>query len=317
MFLLIVTDAERLFAKLIYGYETVFSSGFEFAFITLAPPKVRSRVVFKRGDFMKGVSTSSQEDHFSTSLFAMRELAINPPFGVALSSPEKAVQTPTGLSYYRAKRVLDIALTVLALLFTWPLFLIIALVIRLDSRGSAVYKQERVGSRCHLVEGRVFWERYTFTMYKFRSMYQGSASSSHEAFMKKLINDELDEQDLSTPKVYKLTNDTRVTRVGRFLRATSLDELPQIFNVLKGDMSLVGPRPAIGYEVANYKQWHYKRLAAKPGVTGYWQVKGRSNVSFHKMVELDLHYITHQSIRLDLNILFLTVTQVLRRRGAV
>lgn len=267
---------------------------------------------------MKGGNTSLQEDHFSTSQIAIRDLATNPSFGVASANSEIAVQTPTVASYYRAKRALDIALSVLALLFTWPLFLIIALAIRMDGSGSVIYKQERVGSRFRLVDGRVFWERYSFTMYKFRSMYRGSASSLHEAFMKKLINDEPEEQeDISTPKVYKMTNDTRVTRVGRFLRATSLDELPQIFNVLKGDMSLVGPRPALNYEVENYKEWHYKRLSAKPGVTGYWQVKGRSNVSFHRMVELDIYYITHQSIRLDLNILFLTVAQVLRRHGAI
>lgn len=267
---------------------------------------------------MRGGNTNLQEDSFRPSLTAMSDLAINPSLGVASANSEGTVQTLTRLSYYRAKRALDIALTVLALLFTWPLFLIIALAIRMDSSGSLIYKQERVGSRFRLVDGRVFWERYSFTMYKFRSMYQGSVSSAHEAFMKKLINDEPEEQeDVSTPKVYKMTNDTRVTRVGCFLRATSLDELPQIFNVLKGDMSLVGPRPAIGYEVENYKEWHYKRLSAKPGVTGYWQVKGRSNVSFHKMVELDIHYITYQSIWLDLKILFLTVTQVLRRHGAV
>lgn len=238
--------------------------------------------------------------------------------GTSRSVLEEVTPLPTKVTYYQAKRLLDVSLAVLALLVTWPFLLLIALAIRLDSKGDVVYKQERVGSRSRVIDSHVFWESYTFTMYKFRSMYQGSPTSSHEAFMKELINeDPVQPENLSKPKVYKITNDARITRVGHFLRTTSLDELPQIFNVLRGDMSLVGPRPAIPYEVDNYKDWHFGRLHTKPGITGYWQVGGRSNVSFHKMVELDIRYVEHQSTWLDLKILFSTVAQVLRRHGAV
>ena len=241
---------------------------------------------------------------------------MKPYFNETFPNLERIPQKSSELTYYQLKRAFDICLTVAILLLLWPLFLAVALAVRLDSEGSVLFKQERVGSRARIVEGRIFWEPYTFTMYKFRSMYQGCASSSHEAFMKKLINEERSET-ASAPKVYKMDNDDRVTRVGRFLRATSLDELPQIFNVLKGDMSLVGPRPALQYEVDSYKDWHYGRLSAQPGVTGYWQVKGRSNVSFHTMVELDIYYVNHKSIWLDLRILVATVFQVVRRDGAV
>lgn len=242
---------------------------------------------------------------------------MKPYFNETYPDLEHASQKSSELTYYQIKRAFDICLTVAVLLLLWPLFVAVALAVRLDSKGAVLFKQERVGSRARIVEGRIFWEPYTFTMYKFRSMYQGCASSSHEAFMKKLINEEETPADGTTPKIYKMDNDARITRVGRFLRATSLDELPQIFNVLRGDMSLVGPRPALQYEVDSYKDWHYGRLSAQPGVTGYWQVKGRSNVSFHTMVELDIYYVNHKSVWLDLRILVATAVQVVRREGAV
>ena len=190
---------------------------------------------------------------------------MKPYFNETYPDLERIPQKSSELTYYQIKRVFDICLTVTVMLLLWPLFLAVALAIRLDSKGSVLFKQERVGSRARVVEGRIFWEPYTFTMYKFRSMYEGCASSSHEAFMKKLIN-EVEEKpaDGAAPKIYKMDNDDRITRVGRFLRATSLDALPQIFNVLRGDMSLVGPRPALQYEVDSYKDWHIRSLSAQP-----------------------------------------------------
>ncbi len=241
---------------------------------------------------------------------------MKPYFNERYADVEHTPYKSSELTYHQIKRVFDVCATVAVLLLLWPLFLAVALAVRLDSKGAVLFKQERVGSRARIIEGRIFWEPYTFTMYKFRSMYEGCASSSHEAFMKKLITEE-DPGEGAGLKVYKMDNDVRITRVGRFLRATSLDELPQIFNVLRGDMSLVGPRPALQYEVDSYKDWHYGRLSAQPGVTGYWQVKGRSNVSFHTMVELDIYYVNHKSVWLDLRILVATVVQVVRREGAV
>lgn len=220
--------------------------------------------------------------------------------------------------YFVTKRFLDVTIVLLLLILTSPIFLAVALAVRADGRGSVFYKQERVGSRRRVDGGVVLWEQYTFTMYKFRSMYEGSSSALHQEFVRALIAGPSEKDAEATVKaVYKLTDDPRVTRVGTFLRATSLDELPQLINILRGDMSLVGPRPALQYEVDSYANWHLGRLSAKPGLTGYWQVNGRSTVSFNRMVELDIHYTKHQSLLLDLKILLATVGHVLRRHGAV
>ena len=206
------------------------------------------------------------------------------------------------------KRAMDIAGSGLMLTCCTPLFLLIALAIKASSKGPVLFRQQRVGQH-----GR------QFTFLKFRSMHANNDPGVHKEHALKLIAGEW-EGERSTGKsegVYKLTNDARVTRVGRLLRKTSLDELPQLLNVLKGDMSLVGPRPPIPYELAAYQTWHRRRvLEVKPGITGLWQVTGRSRVKFDDMVRLDLRYAASWSPWLDAKILLLTPLAVIKGTGA-
>jgi len=206
------------------------------------------------------------------------------------------------------KRLMDIVGSFLLLLLCAPLLFIIAVAIKMTSRGPVLFRQQRIGQN---------GQRFTFL--KFRSMFVDNDHSVHQEFVKKLIASE--EADENSPKdgqgVYKLTNDKRVTRVGKILRRTSLDELPQFLNVLHGEMSLVGPRPAIPYELAAYQTWHRRRvLEVKPGITGLWQVTGRSTVKFDEMVRLDLRYATSWTPWLDFRILLLTPLAVIRGSGA-
>ena len=205
------------------------------------------------------------------------------------------------------KRSIDIlgsaAITTLCL----PLFVSIAIAVRLSSRGPILFRQQRVGQ---------FGQIFTFL--KFRSMVVDNDHSVHKEYVTKMIAEGTDVEPKARGKqVYKLTNDKRVTPIGRFLRRTSLDELPQLINVLKGDMSLVGPRPPIPYELAAYQTWHRRRvLEVKPGITGLWQVTGRSRVKFDEMVRLDLRYATSWSPWLDLKILVMTPLAVIKGSGA-
>lgn len=194
-----------------------------------------------------------------------------------------------------AKRIFDLTGSLLILPFFLLLYPFIALAIKLDSRGPVLLKQQRIGR-----------EEKPFRYYKFRSMVQGA-----EKQLPKLMK----YNEVSGP-VFKMKNDPRVTRTGQFLRKTSLDELPQILNVLKGDMSLVGPRPPLPNEVKKYTREQRKRLTIKPGITGPWQVSGRSKVGFDEWVRLDLYYIQHWSLLLDLTILLKTVRAVVSRKGA-
>jgi lipopolysaccharide/colanic/teichoic acid biosynthesis glycosyltransferase len=202
------------------------------------------------------------------------------------------------------KRVIDVfgSLTALALLS--PVFLLIAIAIKLTSKGSVLFKQKRVGQ--YGVE---------FTFVKFRSMYFDNDPRIHQDYVRQLI---AGRHDCKQPSgVYKLQHDPRITPLGRFLRRTSLDEIPQFFNVLRGDMSLVGPRPPLPYEAEAYDIWHRRRFfEAKPGITGLWQVRGRSKVTFEEMVRLDIRYMRDWSIGLDLKILFETPRVVLFGKGA-
>jgi lipopolysaccharide/colanic/teichoic acid biosynthesis glycosyltransferase len=206
------------------------------------------------------------------------------------------------------KRAVDTLVSTMLTLALLPLFVVIALAVKLSSKGPILFRQQRVGQ---------FGQ--TFTFLKFRSMQVNNDHSIHQEFVKKLIA-----QDTSPcvagrkdQGVYKLTNDKRVTRVGKFLRRTSLDELPQLINVMRGDMSLVGPRPPIPYELAAYQTWHRRRvLEVKPGITGLWQVTGRSRVKFDEMVRLDLRYATTWTPWLDLKILLLTPLAVIKGSGA-
>jgi exopolysaccharide biosynthesis polyprenyl glycosylphosphotransferase len=208
--------------------------------------------------------------------------------------------SPTGLAL---KRYIDIFGSLLAIALLSPLFLAIAVLVRLTSKGPVLFRQVRIGQY-----------GVPFTFYKFRSMYENAESTIHEKYVATFING-VDSND--TNGVFKINNDPRVTRIGRFLRKTSLDELPQFFNVLSGKMSLVGPRPPIPYEVKAYTRWHrHRMLQAKPGITGLWQVSGRSRVRFDEMVRLDLRYAAEQSIWLDLSIIARTPRAVFSGRGA-
>ncbi len=193
------------------------------------------------------------------------------------------------------KRVMDIVASVLALIVFSPLFLAIVVAIKLTSKGPMIFRQERLGQ---------FGKSFTFL--KFRSMYENNDPTIHEEFMKHVIHGEYKDGN-DGKAVYKMKDDPRITKVGRFLRHTSLDELPQFINVLKGDMSLVGPRPPLAYECQQYDLWHRRRvLEVKPGITGLWQVNGRSRVRFDDMVRLDLRYVRTCSLWLDIRILLQT-----------
>ena len=206
-----------------------------------------------------------------------------------------------------AKRVMDIAGSLLALLFFLPLLLVIAIAVKLTSRGPVLFCQQRIGQY-----GR------KFRFLKFRSMCVNNDPAIHREFVMRFIaNQNGCSQASQGQSPYKLVADPRVTPVGRFLRRTSLDELPQFLNVLIGDMSLVGPRPPLPYEVERYQVWHRTRLmAAKPGITGLWQVAGRSRVKFDDMVRMDLRYATSWSLWLDIKILLQTPHAVFSGNGA-
>ena len=207
---------------------------------------------------------------------------------------------------YAGKRIFDCLFAALALLVLAPLLLLVALAIALDSPGPAIHRQKRLG------RGGV-----PFTFYKFRSMWSDVDHRIHRDFVLGLIRDGDAQPAPPGSNPYKLSGDARITRVGRFIRKTSIDELPQLFNVLRGDMSLVGPRPPLPYEAANYEPWHLRRiLGIQPGLTGLWQVEGRSRVGFNEMVRMDLRYLRKCSFGLDLRILVRTVRVVLTCYGA-
>ena len=193
------------------------------------------------------------------------------------------------------KRALDVAVSVGGLALLSPLFLAVALAIRLDSPGPIFFRQKRVGA-----------DEKVFLCYMFRSMYEGAER----------LQDELEPLNGAGGPVFKIKDDPRVTPVGRFLRRWSLDELPQLVNVLKGEMSLVGPRPLPVRDFHRMEEAHKRRLGAVPGMTGYWQISGRSNLSFEEMVRLDLYYIENWSLSFDVKIILRTLGTVLRREGA-
>jgi exopolysaccharide biosynthesis polyprenyl glycosylphosphotransferase len=205
------------------------------------------------------------------------------------------------------KRTSDIVISALALIVTAPLWVVVAILIKRDSRGPVFFRQERVG-----MDGRVF------LCLKFRTMLADADDSVHRKAYKQNIAGETTANagDDERPVYGKVANDTRITRVGRWLRRSSLDELPQLINVLRGDMSIVGPRPPIPYEVHEYDVWHRKRLDMKPGITGLWQVSGRNRLTFEQMVKVDLFYIENWSIWLDLKIILLTIPALWRDEGA-
>ena len=212
--------------------------------------------------------------------------------------------------YPWVKRLLDIILAGTALVLLAPVFALVAVAIKLDSPGPVIFRQQRVRGDQPLDAEHP--EEHTFTFYKFRSMVHNADPSVHQKYVQAAIRGELKRESNG---LYKLNGDKRITRVGRFLRRTSLDELPQLWNVLRGDMSLVGPRPAMPYEVGLYKPWHRARLSVTPGLTGLWQVAGRNRLSFDEMVEVDLVYVRRRSLRLDLAIILRTIPAVLAGTG--
>ncbi len=202
---------------------------------------------------------------------------------------------PTGWYLRFGKRALDVLGAVFALVVASPVIAVLALLIRIESRGPVFYKSTRIGRG-----GR------PFTFYKLRSMVKDADRKRHKIA-------HMNEAD---GPIFKIARDPRITRVGRFIRTTSLDEIPQFYNVLIGDMSLVGPRPPIPEEVAQYEPWQLRRLDVRPGITCLWQISGRSRIGFQEWMRLDLEYIRHQSLALDLKILLRTIPAVLSREGA-
>ena len=203
------------------------------------------------------------------------------------------------------RRSFDLLVAGVLILLLSPILIGVALAVRLDSRGPALFRQRRVGYR-----------DAEFTLFKFRSMRVDADPKGHQEYVTALIKGEETAPEDGRETLYKLAVDNRITPVGRWIRRWSLDELPQLFNVVRGDMTLVGPRPAIPYEVAEYPTWYRDRFAVKPGLTGYWQVSGRSERTYEEMVRLDIEYAERRSIGLDLSILLKTPWVVLSRKGA-
>jgi exopolysaccharide biosynthesis polyprenyl glycosylphosphotransferase len=191
----------------------------------------------------------------------------------------------TNYTYTFAKRTLDLILSLMGVICVSPVFLIVGLIIKLDSRGPIIFSQKRIGK-----DGK------EFNMYKFRSMVINA-----EELKKKLI----DKNEVSGP-MFKMKDDPRITKIGKFIRKTSIDELPQLINVLKGEMSLVGPRPSLPKEVAEFEPWMMRRLEVKPGLTCYWQVSGRSSIGFEEWMRLDVKYIEEKSMWVDIKLIFKT-----------
>ena len=218
-------------------------------------------------------------------------------------TPEQKTSMLRGPGYQRLKRAFDIMITLLLLPICCVLLLLIALAIKLYSPGPIFYRQERIGKNGKL-----------FKMYKFRSMHVDNNSQAHRQFMQQMIRGNLRPEDVGL-KVMKLKDDPRVTRPGKLLRMISLDELPQFINVLLGDMSIVGPRPPLPYEVELYEDWHKRRFDVLPGITGLWQVTAHNQVPFDEMVRIDLNYIQSMNFWLDLKIIVLTPLEMLRGKG--
>jgi len=213
--------------------------------------------------------------------------------------------------FHFTKRSIDIISSIVAFIIFSPLFLIIPVLIKITSKGPVFFRQERLG---------LLGKKFTFL--KFRSMYVDTDDGVHRDYIKNLITNRNDgnesgDEEPGENGIYKIQNDSRVTFIGKSLRKTSLDELPQFINVLKGDMSLVGPRPPIPYECDEYKMWHMRRvIEVKPGITGLWQVDGRSSTSFDEMVRLDIKYVRECSLWLDIKIILKTPWVVITGKGA-
>jgi lipopolysaccharide/colanic/teichoic acid biosynthesis glycosyltransferase len=242
---------------------------------------------------------SSSMDATSSSLSATTATSVP-------GSPAPAVAEPAAASRLTdvACRALDIAVSATLLVVLLPVFAVIAVVIRRDTPGRVIFRQRRLGRG-----------QREFMVNKFRTMHQGVLHDTHREFVQGLIAGEVVDGSSERP-FYKMSTDARITPAGQFLRRSSLDELPQLWNVLRGEMSLVGPRPPLSYEVEKYPAHWFGRFAVKPGVTGLWQVSGRSELTLEEMIRLDLTYAETRSLRLNLVILLRTIPAVLWARGA-
>ena len=209
---------------------------------------------------------------------------------------KRSVKTINRTSYISIKRILDIVLATIGLILLTPIFLIIAMMIKIDSAGTVFFAHTRNGKN-----GK------KFKMYKFRTMYENA---------QEMIQNFTPEQKKEWEENYKLKDDPRITKLGKFLRKTSLDELPQIINIIKGDLSIIGPRPVIDVELEKYEENKEKFLSITPGLTGYWQANGRSDTTYEQRMKMELYYIDHISLKLDLQIFFKTFVTVLKREGA-
>jgi exopolysaccharide biosynthesis polyprenyl glycosylphosphotransferase len=262
---------------------------------TALPETIHSKVRGKIEQVLTAVLSPVKRERVTVTMHCFPE-----DFNEKLYPDLKTTEKHRSL-YSVAKRVVDIAGSLSALVLFSPLLLIIPILVKLSSSGPVLFKQRRLGQ----------WGK-EFRCLKFRTMYVDNNPEIHQNYIRDLVENRTDSNG-----VYKIVNDPRVTPIGRVLRKTSLDELPQFLNVLIGDMSLVGPRPPIPYEVEVYKSWHKRRvIEVKPGITGLWQIEGRSRTTFDEMVRLDLRYVRQQSLWLDLKILFKTPRALVTGHGA-
>ena len=209
----------------------------------------------------------------------------------------KIAKKASKINYMSVKRVFDLVISTIGLIILSPIFLILAIIVKLDSKGPVFFAHTRYGKN-----GK------KFKMYKFRTMYEN---------VQDMINDFTPEQMKEWKENFKLQDDPRITKVGKFLRKTSLDELPQIVNIIKGDLSIIGPRPVIEEELEKYGENKEKFLSVTPGLTGYWQANGRSSTTYEQRMEMELYYIDHISPKLDFKIFFKTIESVIKKEGAI
>ena len=261
---------------------------------------------------IRGVKSNYFQMRNSTDISKRSAIKVSSKNTIALENPlcllNEVFFDFTGNWQNIFKRYFDISISLFAIILLSPIFLFISIFIKITSPGPVFFKQGRVGYM-----GKIF------TIYKFRTMYQVEDEQIHKQYVKNFINNSnLKIEDSGQDnQVYKIINDPRVTPIGRFLRRTSLDEIGQFINVLKGEMSLVGPRPPIPYEVEMYDLWHKRRfLTTKPGITGLWQIYGRNTIEFNDMVRLDLAYVKNWSLSLDFKIILKTIKAVLSMKGA-
>ncbi|OGP74744.1 MAG: polyprenyl glycosylphosphotransferase [Deltaproteobacteria bacterium RBG_16_50_11] len=261
------------------------------------------KISSEKGERPYSIVTATYPDHLFQRLLCENEDSSD-FFPLSLDEPEE-----THAIQFALKRVIDVAGSVVGIFLSSPLILLTAFTIKITSPGPVLFKQIRLGKR-----------GARFSFYKFRSMVVGGDDQIHRDYVTNLIKGNLDKvnQGNEQKPFYKIKCDPRVTPVGRIIRKLSIDEIPQFFNVIKGEMSLVGPRPPLPYEIEEYDSWHLRRiLEVKPGITGLWQVDGRSQTSFDDMVRLDLRYVQNWSLWLDLKILIKTLGAVVRSNGAV